>query len=289
MDKVIASIKTTTYLLNKYQLVAKKKFGQNFLVNESIIDNIVNLANVNQDSIVIEIGPGLGALTQKLALKAHKVIAFEIDKDMVNVLKNELGDFTNLEVVNQDFLDIDLNEFIKKYQEDDKHFIIISNLPYYITSEIMIKLCHIDLSNTSLVVMMQKEVADRIIKTNGGKDENMLTLMSKYYYDVKWGLNVNKHHFYPSPNVDSTILVYQHKDVRELNKEEEKILVDLIKVLFSKRRKTIYNNLKDFIDINLIEKVITGANLSLSVRADELKLQDFINLVKMINEFTHQK
>jgi 16S rRNA (adenine1518-N6/adenine1519-N6)-dimethyltransferase len=288
MKHVIASLKTTTALLNKYQLAAKRKYGQNFIIDEATIDNIVELAKVDNDSICIEIGPGLGALTQKLALKAFKVIAFEIDKDMVNVLHQELSEFTNLEIVNQDFLEVDLNDFRQKYQNSEKHFTIISNLPYYITSEIMIKLCNLDLSGTSLVVMMQKEVADRIIKTNGGKEENMLTLLSKYYYDVKLGLDVQRSSFIPEPNVDSAVLVYTHKDVRELDKEEEKILVELIRVLFSKRRKTIYNNLKDYINVENIEPVISGANLDLKIRADDLKLHDFVNLVKMISQITHQ-
>lgn len=280
---IIATLKKTREIMVKYGINAKKKFGQNFIIDEKIIDRIVEVSNVDKDSIVIEIGPGIGALTQKLLMKAKKVIAIEIDLDMVNILQEELSDFENLEIINENVLNVDLSKLIKQYENEK--VILVSNLPYYVTSDIMIKIFEADLKCVSLTVMMQKEVARRILK---GQDENLLTLLSKYYYDVKLGFEVSKNIFNPRPNVDSTILVYHHRVKRELNKYEEKLLSNLIKDLYSRKRKTLYNNLKELYGHDSAILLLNNLNIDLNERVENLKLGDFVSLVKMISQFTHQ-
>lgn len=280
---IIATLKKTREIMVKYGINAKKKFGQNFIIDEKIIDRIVEVSNVDKDSIVIEIGPGIGALTQKLLMKAKKVIAIEIDLDMVNILQEELSDFENLEIINENVLNVDLSKLIKQYENEK--VILVSNLPYYVTSDIMIKIFEADLQGVSLTVMMQKEVARRILK---GQDENLLTLLSKYYYDVKLGFEVSKNIFNPRPNVDSTILVYHHRVKRGLNKYEEKLLSNLIKDLYSRKRKTLYNNLKELYGHDSAILLLNNLNIDLNERVENLKLGDFVSLVKMISQFTHQ-
>ena len=280
---VIATLKKTREIMNKYGINAKKKFGQNFIINEEIIDRIVDVSNINHNTIVIEIGPGLGALTQKLLMKAKKVIAIEIDYTLTDILKEELKEFNNLEIINEDVLNIDLKALVNKYDKED--IVLVSNLPYYVTSDIMIKIFEADLKGVSLTVMMQKEVARRILK---GENENLLTLLSKYYFDVKLGFEVSKNIFHPRPNVDSTILRYLHKQNRQLNKDQEIILTNLIKNLYTKKRKTLLNNLKDLYGEELSISLLDELNINQNERVEKLKLEDFIALVKIISQFRHQ-
>ena len=213
-------------------------------------------------------------------MKAKKVIAIEIDLDMVNILQEELSDFENLEIINENVLNVDLSKIIKQYENEK--VILVSNLPYYVTSDIMIKIFEADLKCVSLTVMMQKEVARRILK---GQDENLLTLLSKYYYDVKLGFEVSKNIFNPRPNVDSTILVYHHRVKRGLNKYEEKLLSNLIKDLYSRKRKTLYNNFKELYGHDSAILLLNNLNIDLNERVENLKLGDFVSLVKMISQF----
>ena len=251
---------------------AKKKFGQNFLIDSNIVDKIAKSACDN-DCLTIEIGPGLGALTEMLLKYSKAVDAYEIDEDMFNIL-NETIDDERLHTYLQDFLDVDLD----KYQNEKIR--VCSNLPYYVTTPILFKLFESDLDISKITVMVQKEVADRFKAQIGSEDYNALSIIVQYLYDVKYEMSVPKSVFYPSPKVDSAVISFTPKIER--NKEYETKLFTLIKNSFKMRRKTLHNNLKQFLDDETINKIYKTLNFSETVRAQELSLQDYLNINELL-------
>lgn len=232
---MIATISNTTELLQKYDLKAKKKYGQNFLISSVVIDKVISL--IEKDMTVIEIGAGLGAITQQLALKASKVIAYEIDKDLFDILKKEL-DYPNLVLLNEDFLKSDLDKILNEYYG---RIVFVSNLPYYLTSEILTKIFLSCERVEFVIAMMQKEVADRFLKQKVDKQYSPLQVLAKYCSDMSVVSKVNRNNFIPAPNVDSVILRFEIKE----KIEDEKInkLYPFIKDCFTHRRKPVLNNL----------------------------------------------
>lgn len=275
MDR-IATVKKTSEILRSFSFSMKKNYGQNFLVVPTVPLDIVNKIDIDKETLVIEIGPGVGALTQCLLEKAKKVICYEIDETLIPILKEVFKDYDSLEVINKDFLKVDLEKEVDLTSY--KKVVVASNLPYYITSEILIKLFVMDYP-FSIAAMMQKEVAKRIVKSNGGKDENELTLCSKYFTTYKLIKEVSKNDFFPKPNVDSSVLLFNKKD----NIKDRQKFVNVIKVLFSQRRKTIYNNLEPLFDDNSeIEKFLNRLNIDKLTRVEDLSFNKIVEIVENI-------
>lgn len=254
------------------ELHAKKKFGQNFLIDSNIVDKIAKNA-CNRDYLTIEIGPGLGSLTEMLLKYSKAVDAYEIDEDMCRLLKENLVD-ERLNVYLKDFLDVDLSIY------QDKTINVCSNLPYYVTTPILFKLFESRLNISKITVMVQREVADRFKARVNDEDYNALSIIVQYLYDVKFEMSIPKTVFYPSPKVDSAVISFTPKIER--NMEYEKKLFSLIKNCFVMRRKTLHNNLKNFLDEDTINKIYTELKLDKNVRAQELSLTDFININELI-------
>lgn len=258
-------------------LHAKKKFGQNFLIDANIVDKIARKA-VEEELTVIEIGPGLGALSEMLLKYGKRLHAYEIDEDMYEILKAEFSDEERFSVELGDFLDVEL----EKVFYHDEPIYICSNLPYYVTTPILFKLFESRLDIRKITVMVQKEVASRFSAPVGSEDYNALSLIVQYLYDVKLEMNVSRKVFYPSPNVDSAVISFTPKVKRDY--EYEQGLFSLIKNCFMKRRKTLLNNLKDHYDRETIEKIYAELGLKDTVRAQELKLEDYKRIYEVLNE-----
>ena len=252
---------------------AKKKFGQNFLIDDNVVDKIARIA-CNEELPTIEIGPGLGALTEHLLKYSKEVTAYEIDRDMYNILLDEFKDEKRFKVILEDFLDVDLSVY------ENMKLNIASNLPYYVTTPILFKLFNSKIDCNKITVMVQKEVCDRFVAEVNSEDYNSLSIIVQYLFEVKMEMNVKKSCFYPAPKVDSAIVSFTPK--RERNFEYEKGLFEFIDKCFAKRRKTLNNNLKDFLDKDEIENLYNKCELKENVRAQELELNDFIRMYEVL-------
>ena len=253
------------------ELKAKKKFGQNFLIDANIVDRIAQKA-CDRDLKTIEIGPGLGALTEMLLKYSKDVDAYEIDKDMYELLCKNIDD-ERLTVYLEDFLDTDLSKYKEKVN-------ICGNLPYYVTTPILFKLFESDLDMNKITVMVQKEVGDRLAAKTGSEDYSALSIEVQYLYEVKQEMNVSRKVFYPSPNVDSIVVSFT--PTRERDREFEKGFFEFVKNCFRMRRKTLHNNLKDLYDNETIERIYSECDLKSNVRAQELSLEDFLRLYNTV-------
>jgi len=251
----------------------KKKFGQNFLKDSRIVNAIVEKAEIDEDTLVIEVGPGAGALTSELAKKAGKVISFEIDESLKEILAKNLSEFGNVEVIYGDFLEANVNEIIKKYNYSKK--IMVANLPYYITTPIVTKIIDDCVDVSRLIIMVQKEVAERFSAKSGTRDYNSLTVFLNYYFDIKKIINVPRNCFYPVPNVDSAVVSMNRKSGLELKNRE--FFFKLVRDSFKFRRRTLRNNLKGY-DLDLIEKILNTYGYDLSVRAENLDINIFVDI-----------
>ena len=270
---IIATKKETFRILKEYNLIAKKGYGQNFLINHETIKKIADKSNIKEDTLVIEIGPGLGALTQELLNIASKVIAIEIDKNMVKVLNDNLNS-DKLTIINEDFMKIDLNALIEENPSFNE-VIIVSNLPYYITSDILEKI--ISLKNpkiTKIVAMMQKEVGKKLLKKED-KIESYLKVLIDNYCDTKTVMYVSKNDFEPRPKVDSIVLEFNiNKDVYGL----DYYFFEIIKECLKNRRKTLLNTLP--FDKELIKKVFEELNIKETIRIEELNIKELLKIIE---------
>ncbi|MDD3383353.1 MAG: 16S rRNA (adenine(1518)-N(6)/adenine(1519)-N(6))-dimethyltransferase RsmA [Bacilli bacterium] len=278
----IATLKKTDALLKLNNLSPKKSLGQNFLINPLTAKDIVQKSNLNNKSVVIEIGPGLGALSEKIAPLVEKLICYEIDSSLIPILKKELTNFTNIDIRNKDFLKVDFKKVINEI--DSNEIIIISNLPYYITSEILFKIFQDESGKIKKVItMMQKEVGNKIVKNEKGKNQSELAILANVFTDNKIIKYVSKNDFLPRPKIDSIVIEFLFKNINEIDK---KIFTKVIKTIFLQRRKTIYNNLNQKINNKEIsEKVLKECNIDLSQRAENLDIYKFIELSKKINTY----
>lgn len=256
------------------ELKAKKKFGQNFLIDANIVDKIAQGA-CDANTLTIEIGPGLGALTEMLLKYSKAVDAYEVDKDMYEILTNSIHD-NRLNVALEDFLDTDLS----KYRNEEIR--VCSNLPYYVTTPILFKLFNSRLNISKITVMVQKEVADRFKAEVNSEDYNALSIIVQYLFNVKYEMNVSKNVFYPSPKVDSAVISFVPK--RERDFEFEEYFFSFVEKCFMKRRKTLNNNLKDFLDKETIDKIYKTIGLKETVRAQELSLDDYLKMYEVVYE-----
>ena len=272
---IIATKKETFRILKEYNLIAKKGYGQNFLINYETIKNIVNNCNISKDTLIIEIGPGLGALTQELLNISSKVIAIEIDKNMVEVLKNNL-DNEKLSIINEDFLKVNLHELIDKYNEF-KEVIVVSNLPYYITSDILEKIISLKHPKiTKVVAMMQKEVGKKLLKKEN-KIESYLKVLIDNYCETKIVQYVSKNDFEPRPKVDSIVLEFRiNKDVYNL----DYYFFEIIKECLKNRRKTLLNTLPYQKDV--IINVLKELNIKETIRIEEMSISELLEIVERV-------
>ena len=256
-----------------YQHNFKKKFGQNFLNDENILNKIVKESEIPEDTLVIEIGPGAGALTNKLKDVASNVLAYEIDLDLQNILIDKFEN-TNVNIIWEDFLNRNIKEDIKGYSH--KHIFVVANIPYYITTPIVEKIIDSGVDVEKIVIMVQKEVGDRFSAKPGSKEYGSISVFLNYFFNIKELFIVSKNCFTPRPNVDSVILSLEKKNDKEEVKDEKK-LFKLIKDSFRFKRKNLRNNLKEY-DLNKVEEVLKKYNKDLTSRAETLSLEIFIDI-----------
>lgn len=252
----------------------KKKFGQNFIVDENIVNSIIDKALIDSNTLVIEIGPGAGSLTYKLALTAKQVLCYEIDESLRPILNDNLNGFSNVEIKFEDFLKADLTSDIKKYSYEKLY--VVANLPYYITTPIIMKLIEDNIDVDKIVVMVQKEVGNRFKATCGSKDYNSLSIYLNYYFDVRKILDVSRNVFIPKPNVDSIVVEFTKKKSNYDLKNKEKFF-KLIRDAFTQKRKTLKNNLKNY-DLDKIETVLKNYGCDLSFRAEQIPIEVFVSI-----------
>lgn len=263
-------------VLNDNNLYAKKKFGQNFLTDQNILTAIVDSANLTKDTLVIEIGPGLGSLTEHLCALAGHVLCYEIDSDLIPILTKNLEKYDNFTVINADILDVDINSDIDKYIGDYKNVYLVANLPYYITTPIILGLLSKTKKITKYVMMMQLEVADRICGKPLTKDYNALSIAIGYRASAQKVIKVPRTVFIPSPNVDSAVVKLELYDNPKYIASNEKHFFEFIRDCFAQRRKTLYNNLSIKYPKQFVNKMLESLNIKLTARAEELKIEEFV-------------
>ena len=264
--------------LTKENFNFKKKFGQNFIVDENIINNIINKSNIDKETLVIEIGPGAGSLTSELGKVAKNVIAYEIDKTLKPILEKNIQ--SNTEIIYEDFLKRNVLEDIKKYNYQKIY--VVANLPYYITTPIIIKLIEDKLNIDKIVVMVQKEVGDRFKAKPNTKEYNSLSIFLNYYYTVEKLLDVSKNVFIPKPNVDSIVISLTKKEDK-IKVNNEKLFFKLVRDSFKQKRKTLKNNLKGY-NLKKIEEILKKHNLDLTIRAEALPIEIFAEIANNLKE-----
>lgn len=264
-------------IIIKEKIKAKKNFGQNFLVDQNILKKIVDATDIDGKN-VIEIGPGLGSLTSLLVKKAKKLVCYEIDKDMIEVLKREYSDKTNITILHNDFLKVDIQQDIKQYFNNE-NVILVANLPYYITTAILTKILEETNKIKKIVVMVQKEVAMRLSGKPSTKDYNSLSVLIQYYTNVKTLFNVSPKCFIPAPDVESSVISITLKD-EKLQLENEEFFLKFNRSIFIQRRKTLYNNIKTAYPLSkeTIENILLSNDLPLTVRAENLTVEQIVKL-----------
>ncbi len=280
-------LEETKLIMKKYNIKANKSLGQNFLISNEVVENIINCSQIEDDDMVIEIGPGLGVLTKYLLQKAKKVICIELDPKMIRILKDRFESQTNLEIINGDVLKVNLKEIIDNNKKElgIKKVKIVANLPYYITTPIIMKLLEEKLDIDSITVMIQKEVADRLIETPGGKNTGAITHTVYYYCKSEKIMEVPNNSFIPEPEVTSEVIRMNLREKPAVDIENAKVMFMIIKSAFMQRRKTLLNaltNTKVFINKNEGMEILKKLNLDANIRAENLTLQDFANIANEI-------
>lgn len=276
MSSAIATIRRTKEIQEKYQVFTKKTYGQNFIIEPRVVEKIAAAAISDENQLCIEIGPGIGALTQMLCEKSKHVVAYEIDERMPEVLRNEIAS-DHLEIILQDFLTVDVDQAIAQFRQPGQGVVFASNLPYYITTPILFKLFEAKEPIDAITVMMQKEVGQRFLAQASAKEYNALSVIWQYKCDCKKVMDVSRHVFWPSPRVDSVVLqfTFHHK----YHYADEAAFFWLVKSCFVQRRKTIYNNLQNALkDKELALQMLEKAGIAPSKRAQQCQLEDFMRL-----------
>lgn len=276
---------TISEIINKYEFRFKKDLGQNFLTDENIVLKIVDALELKEDEVVLEVGPGMGSLTQKLAEKAYKVYAVEIDTRAVNMLEETLSGYENIEIINKDILKTDLSEILEEALQENRKIKFISNLPYYITSPILMKVLEDKVKFENIVVMLQKEVAVRLNANVNTKDYSSFTIAVDYYAEVERLFNVPKTVFVPMPKVDSTVLRVVPRKESKVNVDNEEMFFKVVKAAFMNRRKMAFNSLANGLSLNkdLLKDALINAGLDEKVRAENITIEQFAELSNEIN------
>ena len=284
----IATPNRTKEILNKYNLAAKKSLGQNFIIDTNILGNMVAAGDVDKSTTVIEIGPGIGALTEQIAKVAKEVYAFEIDDRFLPVLEDTLSPYDNVTVIHQDVLAVDFEAFEAEYLQDAERLIVIANLPYYITTPIIMHLLESSLPVEQMLLMMQKEVANRLEAVPSTKAYGSLTIALKYYTEVEIAFVVPPTVFNPQPNVDSAVIKLDVRKEPIISVQNEKLFFTIVRAAFGQRRKTIWNNLRralnDKEQEDYLRKAFELAQIDPSRRGESLDISEFGRLVDALHE-----
>ena len=280
MNKILED---TKFIMNKYNIKANKNLGQNFLINEEVVNKIVDCSNITKQDLVIEIGPGLGTLTSLLLEKAGKVICIELDTNMIKILEDRFSLYSNFEILNQDVLKVDIEKLIKEEKEKGNitKVKIVANLPYYITTPIIMKLLEEELDLESITVMIQKEVADRLIAVPGEKNTGAITYTVYYYAESQAIMEVPKESFIPEPEVTSKVIKLNIRKTPPVNPKNKEKMFKVIKCAFMQRRKTLLNSLtnnKIFANKEQGIKILNNSEIKENIRAEELSLEDFAKI-----------
>ena len=277
----------TIAVLQKYHFNFQKKFGQNFLIDTHVLDKIIRAAEITKDDFVLEIGPGIGTMTQYLAQAAREVVAVEIDKALIPILQDTLSGFPNAEVIHDDILKVDIAGLAEQ-RNGGRPIKVVANLPYYITTPIIMSLFESQVPLASVTVMVQKEVAERMQAGPGSKDYGALSLAVQYYAEPYIAANVPPNCFMPRPNVGSAVIRLTRHEVPPVQVDNEKLMFQIIRASFNQRRKTLVNGLNNSPEITLTKEQITEAVESLGkgagVRGEALTLEEFAGLANKINK-----
>lgn len=282
------TLSKTRKIINKFNIRANKRYGQNFLIDDNILQDIIYVSDITKDDLVVEIGPGLGNLTEYILNTAGYTLLVEIDKKMIEILNDRFKEYTNYTLLNEDVLKVDIdkivNEIEKKQNTKYKRVKVVANLPYYITTPIIFKLLQDESNISDITVMVQKEVAQRMVAHTNNKDYGILTLMVEYFCDAKIVLEVPKTSFIPEPNVTSAVICLNKN--RKYNVDNEELLFELIHKAFAQRRKKMINSLESNKFNNMtkkdIEQLFIKSNIDINTRAEQLDLQQYINIVNNI-------
>ena len=279
----------TKEIINKYSFAFQKKFGQNFLIDSNVLESIIRGAEITKDDFVLEIGPGIGTMTQYLCEAARQVVAVEIDKMLIPILEDTLSEYDDVEVINQDVLKVDIKSLAEE-KNNGKPIKVVANLPYYITTPIIMGLFESGVPIDSITIMVQKEVADRMQTGPGSMDYGALSLAVQYYATAKVILNVSATCFMPRPNVDSAVIKLTRHKEPTVNVADEKLMFKIIRASFNQRRKTLVNGLKNSPELSFskeqIVKAIEKIGKPETIRGEALTLEEFAELA---NAFTELK
>lgn len=285
MNQKLSDPKKTIEVIRKYQFAFQKRFGQNFLIDAHVLEKIVSAAGITKDDCVLEIGPGIGTMTQYLAESAGQVVAVEIDTNLLPILADTLKDYSNVKVINQDILKVDINELVKEYN-NGRPIKVVANLPYYITTPIIMGLFESNVPIDNITVMVQKEVADRMQVGPGSKDYGALSLAVQYYASPYIVANVPPNCFIPRPNVGSAVIRLTRYQEPPVQVKDPKLMFKLIRASFNQRRKTLQNGLNNSPEISFskeeITKAIESLGVSPSVRGEALNLEQFAQLANYL-------
>ena len=277
-ERTLGNPQNTIAVLQKYNFTFQKKFGQNFLIDPHVLDKIIRSANITEEDMVLEIGPGIGTMTQYLACAARKVVAVEIDKALIPILRDTLDGFENVQIINEDILKIDIARLAEE-ENGGRPIKVVANLPYYITTPIIMSLFENHVPLSSVTVMVQKEVAERMQARPGTKDYGALSLAVQYYAKPYIAANVPQNCFMPRPKVASTVIRLDRYEKPPVQVEDERLLFRLIRASFNQRRKTLANGLKNSPELDFtkeqIEDAIARLGKGASVRGETLTLKEF--------------
>lgn len=275
----------TKYLMQKYHISANKNLGQNFLIEEQVVESIVAASQIEEHDIVIEIGPGLGTLTQKLLQKAKKVIAIELDNRMIEILKDRFALYDNLILLNEDVLKINFDKLLEEQNAKKEQVKIVANLPYYITTPIVMKLLEDKVPAISITVMVQKEVADRLIELPGQKNTGAITYCVYYYCEPEEILKVPSNSFIPEPQVESKVIKLNIREKPPVELENEQLFFKIIKASFMQRRKTLLNGLSNssIASKEILKQILIKMELTENVRGEDLSIEQFAKLANSLN------
>ena len=286
-DPFLGNPQNTIAVLQKYHFNFQKKFGQNFLIDTHVLDKIIRAAEITKDDFVLEIGPGIGTMTQYLAQAAREVVAVEIDKALIPILQDTLSGFPNAEVIHDDILKVDIAALAEQ-RNGGRPIKVVANLPYYITTPIIMSLFESQVPLASVTVMVQKEVAERMQAGPGSKDYGALSLAVQYYAEPYIAANVPPNCFMPRPNVGSAVIRLTRHEVPPVQVDNEKLMFQIIRASFNQRRKTLVNGLNNSPEITITKEQITEAVESLGkgagVRGEALTLEEFAGLANKINK-----
>ena len=281
----LGNAKSTAEIINKYGFSFRKRFGQNFLIDEHVLNRIMDAALIDENDGVIEIGPGIGTMTQRLCERAGKVVAIEIDNDLIPILQETLSGYSNVKIIHADVMKTDISKLIKE-EFEGRDVRVVANLPYYITTPIVMNLLENRYPIASITIMVQKEVADRMRALPGTKDYGALSLAVQYYADTYIAANVPPNCFMPRPKVGSSVIRLDVRKNPDAEVTDEKLMFDLIRAAFNQRRKTLTNAVSNYAGLDLskeeVEKALTKLDLPATVRGESLDLSQFAALSNIL-------